>query len=330
MNYSETIENPVIVTHNGKFHADESLAVAILKRLPEYKSAKVIRTRDISIINTADVVVDVGGVYDPKTYRYDHHQPSFRDTFSESHKTRLSSAGLVYKHFGKLLISQNLSGNASFEENLPNVLFKKIYEKFIEPFDGHDNGIERYENPGEQRYSKPLDIFDMVNDLNSDWNSTDDCQDDQFWKAVELVGYHLDRTLEYYCKSWLTARSLVKTSFLASKKEKSRCLVLETICPWKEHLFDLEVENGLTGHFLYAIYPDLTSGTFRIQAVPVRDGSFDSRKPLPANWRGLRDEELSKVSGVSGCIFVHVTGFIGGNKTKEGAIQMAIRSIQPN
>lgn len=52
-------------------------------------------------------MVDVGGVYDPKTNRFDHHQRSFTDTFDEKHKTtRLSSAGLIYKHFGKRAITE--------------------------------------------------------------------------------------------------------------------------------------------------------------------------------------------------------------------------------
>lgn len=29
-------------------------------------------------------------------------------------------------------------------------------------------------------------------------------------------------------------------------------------------------------------------------------------------WRGVRDEALSQVSGIDGCIFVHMSGFIGG------------------
>ena len=50
------------------------------------------------------------------------------------------------------------------------------------------------------------------------------------------------------------------------------------------------------------------------------------RLSLPEEWRGLRDEELSVKSGIPNCIFVHATGFIGGNKTKEGALQMAKRA----
>jgi uncharacterized UPF0160 family protein len=35
-----------IGTHNGVFHCDEALACAILKTLPRFKDAKIIRTRD--------------------------------------------------------------------------------------------------------------------------------------------------------------------------------------------------------------------------------------------------------------------------------------------
>ena len=45
-----------IGTHDGKFHCDEVLACYMLR------------------IDECDIVVDVGGVYDPSTHRYDHHQ----------------------------------------------------------------------------------------------------------------------------------------------------------------------------------------------------------------------------------------------------------------
>ena len=47
------------------------------------------------------------------------------------------------------------------------------------------------------------------------------------------------------------------------------------------------------------------------------------RLPLPEPWRGLRDEALDEVSGIPGCIFVHASGFIGGHRTREGALNMA-------
>ena len=50
---------------------------------------------------------------------------------------------------------------------------------------------------------------------------------------------------------------------------------------------------------------------------------FESRKPLPSQWRGLRDDELSTVAGIPGCVFVHMSGFIGGNQSYQGALSMA-------
>lgn len=79
-------------------------------------------------------------------------------------------------------------------------------------------------------------------------------------------------------------------------------------------MFELEQEAGVAREALplYVIYPDEFGGNWRIQAVPVSPESFESRKALPEAWRGLRDDELSRVSGVEGCIFVHASGFIGG------------------
>jgi uncharacterized UPF0160 family protein len=57
----------------------------------------LVRTRDPAKLATCDVVVDVGGVYDPATQRYDHHQRGFTEVFGGKFDTKLSSAGLVYK-----------------------------------------------------------------------------------------------------------------------------------------------------------------------------------------------------------------------------------------
>lgn len=38
------------------------------------QDAEVVRTRDPELLAECDVVVDVGGEYDPERHRYDHHQ----------------------------------------------------------------------------------------------------------------------------------------------------------------------------------------------------------------------------------------------------------------
>ena len=38
------------------------MAIVLLKKLPEYKDWTVVRTRDPKVLDTCDIVVDVGGV----------------------------------------------------------------------------------------------------------------------------------------------------------------------------------------------------------------------------------------------------------------------------
>ena len=101
---------------------------------------------------------------------------------------------------------------------------------------------------------------------------------------------------------------------------------LPCYCPWKEHLFELEEEKGTNPLPKYALFED-SSGAWRIQAIPLTPNSFENRKPLPAAWRGVRDAALDEVSGIEGCVFVHAAGFIGGNKTYEGALAMATKAL---
>nr|ABD63074.1 hypothetical protein 17.t00001 [Asparagus officinalis] len=102
---------------------------------------------------------------------------------------------------------------------------------------------------------------------------------------------------------------------------------LEERC-WKLHIFELEEELKIDPSIKYALYQDDRSKNWRVQAVAISADKFESRRPLPLPWRGLRDEELSKESGIPGCVFVHMSGFIGGNRTYDGALAMARAALR--
>ena len=55
------------------------------------------RTRDPAVLDTCDIVVDVGAIYDETKQRFDHHQREFNHVFGHGFSTKLSSAGLIYK-----------------------------------------------------------------------------------------------------------------------------------------------------------------------------------------------------------------------------------------
>lgn len=46
------------------------------------------------------------------------------------------------------------------------------------------------------------------------------------------------------------------------------------------------------------------------------------------DWRGIRNEELQQVSRIPDASFCHATGFIGGADSRDGALQMAIKSLE--
>ena len=55
--------------------------------------------------------------------------------------TKLSSAGLVYLHFGHRVISQILKTKE--EDDVTHKIYDKIYENFVQEIDAIDNGISQ-------------------------------------------------------------------------------------------------------------------------------------------------------------------------------------------
>jgi uncharacterized UPF0160 family protein len=88
---------------------------------------------------------------------------------------------------------------------------------------------------------------------------------------------------------WWPARSLVVQSFRSRHADapdaNGQLMVLARFCPWKEHLLEIEVEEGAAGATIYVLYED-AGGSWRIQTVPDRADSFSNRKPLPKQWWG--------------------------------------------
>jgi len=265
----------------------------------------------------------VGGVYDPSRHRYDHHQRGFFQTLDENHQIKLSTAGLIYKHFGREIISNilGLTNSSDIE-----AAFNFVYTNLIESIDGIDNGIAQ--NDGKPRYRVSTDLSSRIKFLNPAWNEANPDIEAQFKKAVEVAGTEFVDKVNYCGKHWLPARVIVQKAMNDQKtyRPEGDILVLQQACPWTSHLLEIEEERGINGQVKYVLFADPNT-QWRIQSVPLDEASFENRLPLPEPWRGKRDEDLSTVSGIPDCVFVHHSGFIGGNKTFDGAFQMAKLSL---
>lgn len=325
-----------IATHSGSFHADEALACAMLRTLPTFADARIVRTRDPAVLADADIVVDVGGEYDAARHRYDHHQRSFAEVFAKADAgakavTKLSSAGLVYRHFGREVVAQLLGWPANHPAL--ELVYQRIYTHVIEAYDANDNGVARYPAGTPAAFKDSSSIYAQVSRLNPAWNEEGVDVAERFAEAMALTGGDFARRVRYTGHAWLPGRELVEAALTArhaSGHSSGRILVLEHYCPWKEHLYDLEAQLDIpeAERPLFCLYADGTSGAWRVQAVADAPESFASRKALPDPWRGVRDAELSTLSGIPGCVFVHASGFIGGNASREGALAMAVRALE--
>lgn len=327
----------VIATHSGTFQADEALGVWLLRQTNEYRNSPVIRTRDPNEYSKADIVIDVGGVYNHDEKRYDHHQRDYDERFAPKVKkgedgkdievercTKLSASGLVYRHYGKEVIS-NLYQSLSEKEL--EAVYVKMYNSFMEPIDAIDTGVEQVAKDVEMVYFDGTGLSSRVSRLNPRWNEIDPAPepDERFAKASAMCGDDFLGVLTKIVESDLPAREFVEKAVRERHNVDPSGEIIRFVSgglPWKTHLYDLEAELELDPLVKFVLYTD-QSGMWRVQAVTVKGQAFENRLGLPEEWRGVRDEDLAKIAGIEGCTFCHAAGFIGGNKTFEGALEMA-------
>lgn len=88
-------------------------------------------------------------------------------------------------------------------------------------------------------------------------------------------------------------------------------LVLDRHSYWKEWIDKRQ--------FWFVISPSSRLG---FDIYPVRSASKTYRKCFPKSWYGCFNEDLVKVTGVPGALFVHPQGFIGGARDLKSAIDL--------
>ncbi len=281
-----------VVVHNGNFHADDVFAVAILQMI--YPKVQIIRTRDEKIIKKADLRVDIGLKYDPLTNDFDHHQidgAGFREN-----GIPYASVGLIWKHFWNKLVDNT-------EE------FKYIDEKIIQCIDADDNGFKVYKS----EIASPYTLSMLITSFTPDWQDKKQDFDKKFFTAVKFAKQILKIEIKK-AKGYSKAGKMLK---IALEKNKKNYLVLNKPCPWKSYLIDNNAKID------FVIYESTSNSNWHIQAVPFRKDSFDVKKEFPKEFAGLKDDELSKKTGISDSVFCHRNLFLMVFKSKESAIKMA-------
>ena len=288
-----------IATHSGGFHTDDVFAVATLQLLHGKENIEIIRTRDESVLEQADIVVDVGGVYDVTTKRFDHHQNGGP---VRANGIPYAAFGLVWKEYG-----ESVTGSKEVADDIERMLVLAV--------DAGDSAINVYTLKDSS--IAPFELYQITSSFLPVWGSTKH-KDECFFEAVDFARNLLTRIIGQKQAEVDMKKLIVQTYQNTTDKR-----VLE---------FDIPVNPTACIQFdevLMVSFPRDNSidNSWTAEAVRKKFGSFESRISFPSSWLGLRDSELAKVSGISNAIFCHKTGYKFVAGSKEGVMQAVAKVV---
>jgi len=294
-----------VVVHNGTFHADDCMAVAILRRAALIEGFGTHITRvannDWRAINAADIRLDVGGRNNPGNGDIDHHQEGGAGR-RWWNGIPYAAAGLVWRLFGVLICG----GNREIARIVENSLIQQI--------DAEDNGFSLYKKRLDQ--TMPVTVSQVIYDLNPKWYEKRNGYE-AFWDGVDAADKMLERRLAH-AYGVVSAREKVCAALADAEKSDPRIVVFTEDLPWEGTVM------GRSAEALYAVYPDAGRGIWRVKCVPKGgEEFFEQRKRLPAEWAGKRGAALAEESGVPDATFCHPQRFTAGAVSREGALVLA-------
>ncbi|MDB5204386.1 MAG: metal-dependent protein hydrolase [Candidatus Taylorbacteria bacterium] len=296
-----------LVTHNGTFHADDVFAVAaFLIANNTDNDWQVVRSRDEEVINKADAAIDVGGIYDIATLRFDHHQVGGAGI--RANGVPYASFGLVWNIFGDMI-------------TMDKWIKEDIENKLVLSIDANDNGIKLSKNNIDDVYA--YEISTLIADFNITWKEESDSTDNgdklRYENFMYLVGIatKLIQRLITRARDKYAAKEFVIDAY--NKATDKRVVILDGYYPWQDILLNMPEP-------LFVIFPN--GENWSLKTVSKEKGSFESRKQLPENWAGLRDEELAKVTGVPDAYFCHNARFMANARSKEGVLALAKLALE--
>lgn len=292
-----TPEVRLAVTHNGKFHADEVAATAVLQYL--YPDLTVIRSRDEDVINSADIVYDVGGIYDHSRRRYDHHQ---NGALKRNDGLTRSAFGLIWLHYGL----QYCDDNERVADRIDAMLVRGI--------DARDNS----ELPMTSDFSMPdYGISQVIEQLNPILERGES-YDEQFKKAVARMADLLDRIKQKIAVEVETEDEILALRAVA---QDQRYVIMDRQVVPPE---SLAAVDGLE----YLIFPEQTNHTWQVYAIPTPENQFVAKHPFPEAWAGLMNDDIARVSGVEDAIFCHRKRFLAVATSQDGARELLAKALE--
>lgn len=287
-----------VVTHSSRFHADDLFATAVIKRV--FSDIEIVRTRDAELIKNADIVYDVGSVYDPTAMRFDHHQTGGAGL--RKNGIPYASFGLVWKEYGA-----DICGSVE--------AFERVDERLVQSIDSSDNGVSTFQL--NEFNISPFLIQNALYDELPTWKESTSF-DEAFFNALPIAERILEREI-IKAQHFIEAKDIILS--LYQNASDKRIISFEP-----DHKFGDEIIGEILMNFpepIFYITYDSADDTWRAKSVRAERGSFKSRKNFPESWAGKTNNELSEVSGIPDAVFCHNKLFLAVAKTYDSALKMA-------
>ena len=298
INITKNITEATAITHGGTFHADEVMATIILNKV--FGNITVCRTFRVPEDLKEDVIV-----YDIGFGAFDHHQKGGNG--ARENGVPYAACGLIWKQFGPQIVADTCN---------PELVWELIDRDLIQGIDAGDNGVM----PKADYPAQAMNISSIISEFNPNWDCEEDT-DEAFIKAVEFAEVVFDNTLS----SVIAKAKAQKIVEEAIETAEGHIMVLDQFVPWQEYIFSST--NPKAGEIQFVVFPS-NRGGYNWQCVPDGIGSFGQRKPVPEEWKGLRDADIQKETGIKTATFCHPAGFIGGAETFADAYALAKKAVE--
>jgi len=175
-----------IQTHDGVFHADEVMAIALLKTYHYSDPIAIYRSR--KLIEDVNYTVDVGGEYNPSRGQFDHHQ--------EAYQGELSSCGMILEFLR----------TRGFESN-------ELLDHLVRVIDYNDIGKEK----SDSLFVKAIQMMNHPDIASKE-------QMDSFYAAIDFAEYVIDATRDnYIVTSGSLAQKIEQIASLVLNKPAQSC-----------------------------------------------------------------------------------------------------------
>ena len=294
----------VIGTHNGVFHSDEVVAIAILCLLHNHEKITIVRSRNIEVLRKCDICVDVG------EGEYDHHKPGF--DLKRNSGITYASAGLIWKDFGNQVVLKFLEEADLVKElsNFSSNVVNTIDENVIKFVDAEDNGIDL-----------GLHYMSFISSYLPEWYESNPNFENQFAKVLDTSITVLKQKIrqaiaEVYATEAIRERTKSNMYFSNHILE----IPSQTI-PWLETICNINSENTCDKTIIFVIFP-YPAGGWAAQCVPPSlKEKFKQIVPFPKSWAG-QTTDLAKICGVDTATFCHNGCFFARATSRDGIIQM--------